>query len=309
MTAVARPAPISAAIDNQITGAVTQALQAVRTSSNNFIVNDTLWFALNDRNKVTPCVMNSAKFISKKFLDELETAGWTKEKSIIEQTIDAYIEIIPEASEAYRVSPERFLEYFASYTRTAEGASAINEAGGLDHLFTKLYGSLVSRPFVYPGCLPEHLGKYVERTSERLILRVGLEFETGNIASSFRSLYKLGFLYSEREIDAGVFITSIDKNNCAARIWPVSNRNGSFQELRQRNYKRMVVLPLWEFGFAPDGFSNTASFLGSDGHLFTALPSGERLTASDGGEYDVFEGERGKKVLRRIDLPLLANAQ
>ena len=75
-----------------------------------------------------------------------------------------------------------------------------------------------------------------------------------NIASSFRSLYKLGFLYSESEIDAGVFITSIDKNNCATRIWPVSNRNGSFQELKQRNYKRMVVLPLWEFGFAPDGF-------------------------------------------------------
>ena len=75
-----------------------------------------------------------------------------------------------------------------------------------------------------------------------------------NIASSFRSLYKLGFLYSEFEIDAGVFITSIDKNNCATRIWPVSNRNGSFQELKQRNYKRMVVLPLWEFGFAPDGF-------------------------------------------------------
>ena len=129
-------------------------------------------------------------------------------------------------------------------------------------------------------------------------MRIGLEFETGNIASSFRALYKLGFLYNEGEIDAGVFITSVDKNTCACRIWPVSNRNGSFQELNQRNYKRMVVLPLWEFGFAPDGFSDTASFLGSDGQLFAPSATSTVFTATDGSTYDVFTGERAKKVLK-----------
>ena len=84
-------------------------------------------------------------------------------------------------------------------------------------------------------------------------LRVGLEFETGNIASSFRSLNKLNFLFREGEIDAGVFITSADKGTTAARIWPMSNRNGSFEELERRNYRETISFPVWKFSFAPDG--------------------------------------------------------
>ena len=144
VTALARPSLISAAIEAQVTGAITQALKAVRTTDDDFIVNDLLWFAVNDRGKVTPCAMNSAKFISKKFLDELKTIGWTKEKSIIAQKIDAYLEI-PDDGKTYRIADECFLEYFASYTRTAEGVSAIREIGALDRLFTKLYRALVSR--------------------------------------------------------------------------------------------------------------------------------------------------------------------
>jgi hypothetical protein len=298
VTAIAGPGLlISSAIDAQVSGAVTAALQSVRTSETDFIVNDSLWFAENDRGKVTPCVMNSATFISKKILGHLESLGWTKEKVLIEQRIDAYVEL-PAVGQAYRVPGERFLEFFSSFLATPEGAIALSEAGALDRLFTKLYGTLVSRPFVHPEGLPSHLQAYAVPSSDPLIVRIGLEFETGNIASSFRALYKLGFLYSEGEIDAGVFITSVDKASCACRIWPISNRNGSFQELKQRNYRRMVVLPLWEFGFAPDGFSTTASFLGSDGGLFVPSPTSVTFNAKDGSKYDVFTGERGKKVLR-----------
>lgn len=306
MTAVAVPSMISAAINTQVSNAVVAALQAVQTSGTEFIVNDGPWFAENDRGKVTPCVMNSATFISKKILGHLESLGWTKEKELIEQRIDAYVEVQANG-QAYRIPAERFLDYFTSFLQTPEGTAAASEAGGLDRLFTKLYGAFVRRPFVHPEGLPGHLQAFAVPSAEPLILRIGLEFETGNIASSFRSLYKLGFLYNESEIDAGVFITSVDKNSCACRIWPDTNRNGSFQELNQRNYKRMVTLPLWEFGFAPDAFSSSASFLGSNGELFTPSPTSKIFTAIDGSKYNIFTGERGKKVLKPIDLPPLAS--
>jgi len=49
VTAVAEPGLVSAAIDAQASNAVAAALRAVRTSRNDFIVNDSLWFAENDR--------------------------------------------------------------------------------------------------------------------------------------------------------------------------------------------------------------------------------------------------------------------
>ena len=72
---------------------------------------------------------------------------------------------------------------------------------------------------------------------------------------------KLSVLFGTGKIDAGVFITSLDKSKAATRIWPARNRNGSFQELQQRQYRVFAELPLWEIGFAPDGFSSTAKYL------------------------------------------------
>jgi hypothetical protein len=85
VTAVAQPSSVSAPITAQVSHAVTAALQAVRTLGNDFIVNDNLWFAENDRGRLTPCVMNSAAFISKTFLGHLEGLGWTKEKELLDR--------------------------------------------------------------------------------------------------------------------------------------------------------------------------------------------------------------------------------
>jgi hypothetical protein len=130
---------------------------------------------------------------------------------------------------------------------------------------------------------------------------VGVEFETGNIASSFRALTKLGNLFSAGKIDAGVFVTSNDKANCAARIWPASNRNGSFEELRRRRYKDNVALPLWEVGFAPDAFDSSAPYLGIDGSLYRPVASptvAEEDEEIDGVRYSEWLGERGDTILR-----------
>ena len=304
VTSVAHPIPVSQAVDACITSDVTAALQGIHTAEGAFMVNDTLWFAVNDRKMVTPCAVNSAKFISRAFLQNLSALGWSLEKEIIEQKIDAYIPI-KEEGPAFRIPPERFLRYFEEYSGTPEGLGATRELGGLDRLFSRLYGAYVSRPFVYPGRMPSILKQHAQPDTGPVTIRVGLEFETGNIASSFRSLYKLGFLYNEREIDAGVFITSIDKSSSATRIWPTSNRNGSFQELQQRNYKRMVVLPLWEFGFAPDSFSPNAQYLGRKGNLYVATPKGKKHVF-DGVAYEVFEGDGGKEILKPAGTSRLA---
>jgi hypothetical protein len=129
-------------------------------------------------------------------------------------------------------------------------------------------------------------------------LRIGLEFETGNIASSFRSLNKLNLLFRKDLLDAGVFITARDKQSTATRIWPVSNRNSSFEELERRNYQEMISFPIWEFAFAPDGVSPTAPYLGRDGATYQPIKTGRIETSADIA-YEVWSGD-GKQLLRRI---------
>ena len=126
--------------------------------------------------------------------------------------------------------------------------------------------------------------------------KVGVEFETGNIASSFRALRKLSDLFANGSIDAGVFVTSIDKASSATRIWPVSNRNGSFEELRRRNYESGLDLPMLCVGFAPDGFSTEVPHLGQDGELYTIKLTDQQ---TEDGKYRVCITPSGSKVLKR----------
>jgi hypothetical protein len=94
----------------------------------------------------------------------------------------------------------------------------------------------------------------------------------------------------------GVFITSNDKENRAARIWPPSNRNGSFTELDKRNYFDSVYLPLLEFGFAPDAFSKDALYLHEKGYVFKPKPT-KRIIVYKGTRYRVFTAGNKENVL------------
>lgn len=96
-----------------------------------------------------------------------------------------------------------------------------------------------------------------------------------------------------------MFITSIDKERAAARIWPSSNRNGSFAELENRHYRQNRTVPLWEFGFEPDAFDDSAPFF-NNSTLYEPVPT-NRTVKHDGVSYDVFK--RGsEQVLRRVSL-------
>jgi hypothetical protein len=252
----ATPAEVDASVVARVVKDVTAALQAITTVGRRFIINDTPWFWKNPQGQLRPQVVNSAKYLSKKFQDHLrDHRGWETEKSLSRQDIDSYIEL--PCAVGYRLDQSRLTEFLSRYATEKPEAS-------LDDVFLR---------YVKRGCMglapvepTYHSFFVIGAATERI--KIGLEFETGNIASSFRSLNKLNFLFRKGQIDAGVFITSREKTTTAARIWPASNRNGSFQELDQRNYRETISFPIWEVAFAPDGIDRSAPYLGKDGNTF-----------------------------------------
>lgn len=263
----------NAVISEQIRNEISAALQAIRSSPKGLVVNDTIWYWKNPEGNIKPTVVNSAKFITGHFQNYLETSvGWTQEMNLLGQTVDAYKEF-PGEFRMY-VLPEKKLPPLLERYEAETGES-------LGPLATALYikycqkGAPALESFLDP-----FLPFFDNRTLEKNI-RVAIEFETGNIASSFRAANKLDYLYRNDLIDLGIFITSNDKPNCAARIWPVTNRNGSFQELERRGFARGLSVPLWTVGFQPDDFESSAPYLGDDGQLYSMEPLNEPEIIAD----------------------------
>jgi hypothetical protein len=296
VTVVAEPS-IQRSLRQRVSNDITAALQAVVTIARRFIVNDSIWYARKRRGGVSPCVVNSASYISSRFQSALEKLpGWKAETTIDGQNIDGYGEF-QEQGIGYTLSRTEIFKFLDEYA-TGHLAPDVD----IGSVTARIYGMYVARNLFELSEIPDSLHHYFTARPVDAPVRIGVEFETGNIASSFRALTKLGNLFSAGKIDAGVFVTSNDKANCAARIWPVSNRNGSFEELRRRRYKDNVVLPLWEVGFAPDGFDSSAQYLGISGSLYRPAPSphvAEEDIVIDGVRYSEWLGENGDAILRR----------
>lgn len=268
---------------------VFSALDDIKTINDKFIVNDTLYFRRQRTKKVTPCVMNSATYISSRFQNNLEKIeNCQGETKLDGQAFDGYIEI-PYEGLGYKIkNPNDLLQVIHKYIE-------INDLPpkSVYTLFPMFYGMYVERGFYDINSL-----SFAEDMFEAVVIktnfRVGVEFETGNVASSFRAINKLYTLFQSNIIDCGCFITSQDKGSCATRIWPVSNRNGSFQELEQRNYRDQISLPLIAIGFSPDGFDDTAPFLSRRDALYTPTFTGK---LDESGKYKAFLGEDGEELL------------
>jgi hypothetical protein len=277
-------------IRNKIIENTTLALNRITTINNKFIINDSLYYKSQNNKRPSPCVVNSANFVSKKFQFELSLIeNCHGETKINNQSFDGLINI-EHSGDGYTIKDKNnILNIVHQYI--------INEklpSKTVYTLFPLFYGMYVERG--YYNLLPKlnfarDLFK-VEKVNQ--VFKVGVEFETGNIASSFRAINKLNTLFHEKEIDCGCFITSNDKCNGATRIWPVSNRNGSFEELINRNYVDQISLPLVAIGFTPDKFCKEAPFLGFGGNLYTPVDTG-RLNST--GEYKIFVGDREEEIL------------
>ena len=246
------PREVPDALRDQVTNDVCDALRSVRTVGADFVVNDTIWYGPS-HGEMRARVVNTADFISQTFEAFLrDQRGWTRQKQLEGQKIDAYVELPVEGGCA--LGEEDLFLFMQDYRKHTDESP--------DTATVRIYQMYVQRTCFGINSIPEHLRPRFRDCDEPSVIRIGLEFETGNIASSFRAINKLAFLYRRGHIDAGVFITSKDKGSAAARIWPASNRNGSFEELERRNYADSIPFPIWEMGFALDGFDPNAEYLG-----------------------------------------------
>ena len=273
------PPELSATVRQEIEDEVTAALVRIRTTPDEFVVNPTRWFRGQGR-KATPTVMNSAKYITGGVERELRNLGWTPEKTIIDQRIDAYKEFKGEGNGVWLPKSE-ILRLTDEFWDSHDDPS--------DH-FGKLVSCYSTRRVFDRTVVAEY-----NEAEEPSIIRVGFEFETGNIASSFRALSKLDTLFKTDKIDVGVFVTSLDKRT-ATQIWPPSNRNGSFEELKNRSYSTNVSLPLLEIGIAPDRIDPKSPYLASDGTTYQPTETDTSRTV-DGVVYSVHEDNRGNQIL------------
>ncbi len=286
------PDAVETSIHERVVQDVTRALSSIVTRDDRFVVNDSQWFIRRGSGRPTPCVMNAAKFLSQTFQRTIEDeCHWEKHKELAGQEIDAYVEL-PGAGRKHRIPANvLFLDFFRLWCDRAAPEDVRKEFLACWHRFVQVGLSKLTetaKPFrqffeiTWAGDIP---------------IRVGLEFETGNIASSFRALDKLETLFVTGLIDYGVFITSIDKEHAAAKIWPPSNRNGSFAELENRYYRQNRTVPLWEFGFEPDAFDHSAPYFNNTS-LYKPVLTGRTVKHQD-VTYDVFL--RGnEKLLRRV---------
>jgi hypothetical protein len=273
-------------ISNDIVSIVSDTLQGIKTTESNFVINDKLCFKTQTNGKVTPCVTNSATFISSKFQSLLaEKIGCQGETKINGQAFDGFIQRSYSHTGHQIIDRNKLLEVIFTYI--AEN----NMTESMVHtLFPKFYGMYVERDCFDISSLPSSTHSLFHATKVTSDFRVGVEFETGNVASSFRAINKLGILFQQGVIDAGVFVTSASR----PRIWPTSNRNGSFPELVNRNYENQISLPLICMGFSPDSYDKDAPFLSRSGGLYN-LTSLKKMDPT--GTYNAYRGENNEEIL------------
>ncbi len=273
---------------NSIIDDVKNSLNEIYTINNKFIINDTKWYWKNTKNKLSPSVVNSAKYLSSHFQNNLLQRNWEIDKTIDNQEIDGF-KIFDIESELFKLDEENYIELLTLLKNDGYNNYGIES--------TKIY-----KDFVKKGTfkINKKFSKYKKFFTKvkRNSFNVGLEFETGNIASSFRAMQKLDGLYQKDFIDIGIFVTAIDKYNCSTRIWPQSNRNGSFEELLQRNYYEQREYLALDIGFEPDGFSDRAPYLGDDGELYEMQATGKLL--NEGYNYEEFLDNSNQIKYKRI---------
>jgi Restriction endonuclease BamHI len=258
--------------------------EVTANSATKFIINDSEWFNIMPNKKgiieAKPRVMNSAEYITKKFASGLTKRKWqagSQEKTLLDQRIDGYLEIQLD-EEFYSIDEGKVITVIQKIYENS------NKKVSPKVIFDQVHNLYVIKSYPKTKLIEPFIKLFKKNKANPI--RIALEFETGNIASSFRAFSKLNFLFNNNQIDVGIFISSTNKHLGAARIWPVSNRNGSFEELKNRQYRQSLILPMIEIGFSPDKFSQSkeVKFLNSDGSLYLPLKTKE-ITSLTNGSY------------------------
>lgn len=290
-----RPENIPLHILELVEDEITASLKAVETEPGRFIINDTHWFKLNAQGKPTPCVMNAAEFISRKFETYLrDTYGWQTQFTSDAQRIDGYKPYV-QSETSYYISRNEYRKLIIKYWEDHPEENIEKAMREVKEMY------IVRRKYDIQNWEEQYRLFFtpasVEETSESNF-NAGLEFETGNIASAFRSFLKLSTLYEQGVLDLGVFVTTV--RAAAHRIWPVSNRNVTYEELVNRRYKNTIKFPVIEFVFQPDDYSAHAAYLHRDGTTYTPQNTGQKIEIS-GVPYQIYIRGAAEQILLPID--------
>jgi hypothetical protein len=225
---------------------------------------------------------------------DLEYYGWEPEKTLEKQTIDAYKEFQSDDT-GYYLTEERFRELIKEYLIDHEQEELEMFIAWLN----QTYQAYHKRSLYSIDNWPDKYKRYFSASeTDTINYKIGVEFETGNIASSFRAFSKLNTLYQLNCINVGIFITT-DKES-ARNIWPPSNRNGSYEELENRQYRSNILFPIWEFLFKPDRYSQEVGYLGADGKVYNIIAS-EKQEIHNGKQYKISMTPNGEKILSLVD--------
>src|SRR5258707_532197 len=107
------------------------------------------------------------------------------------QEIDRYLELPIGPGKVYSLDPEQFRNFFHQFW----DEHPTNQ--NIDRDFQRYYQTHHRRDFFGLGALDaKYHGFFAGKPApDDAVIKIGLEFETGNIASSFRALWKLNGLF------------------------------------------------------------------------------------------------------------------
>ena len=178
-------------ISSSIIDIIRDCLESITTINNRFIINDSLFYREQRPNKFTPCVVNSATYISSKFQAHLNSLSNAQGETTIQgQSIDGFIKI-PYSGKGHVIKDKnRILEVLHGYIEDKGLPSS-----SVNTLFPMFYGMFVERSNFGIKSIPTRFIELFQSKTIEMNYRIGVEFETGNIASSFRALNKLFVLY------------------------------------------------------------------------------------------------------------------
>lgn len=172
------------------------------------------------------------------------------------------------AEEAYNeitLSINNMIGTINNSSKNCNGVVPIKE--GCYQLLEETYGWFREKPLDSFSKKGGPIDVYKEFQNNKALLRVGLEFETGNISSAHRSMNKLAIGIANDNIDFAVLIMPV-----SALSYYLTDRVSNYEEL-QPYYSLVNDYPFVFLGFDAESYSDTYPVLqkGRDGMSKRAL--------------------------------------
>lgn len=183
-------------------------------------------------------------------------------KSYITQSAQELIASSPLAASAYReieLSINNMIGFINNSAKNCNGVVPVKE--GCYQLLEEKYDWYREKPLATFSEKGGPIDVYKEFSNNHSVLRIGLEFETGNISSAHRSMNKLALGLANNDIDLAVLMMPIHDLS-----YYLTDRVSNYEEL-QPYYPLVDQYPFMFLGFDAEDYGNDYPLLakGKDG--------------------------------------------